>query len=164
MIGKEMLVTLYAYNEWANLRVLDAADRLDKSDLNRSALEGQRSLAELCFHIIRTEWLWRNLIQHQALLSPPPHPEAMGDLAALRAFAQAEARQMHMLLADWPAEELGATVSVTDRSGQASPLVIWRMFMQPILHSMQHRSEAGLILTRLGCSPGDMDFIFFLPG
>jgi hypothetical protein len=34
--------------------------------------------------------------------------------------------------------------------------------MQPLIHSVQHRSEAAQILTRLGQSPGNIDFIFYV--
>jgi uncharacterized damage-inducible protein DinB len=162
MASKEMLLTLYAYNDWANQRILDAAEKVADADLATPALEGQRSLQELLFHVVRAEWLWRNLIQHRARPDHPPRIEDVPDLAALRTFSQEEARHRQTLLAQLSEEELGSTVQVVDGSGKASPLVLWHMLMQPILHGVQHRSEAALILTGLGQSPGDIDFIFFV--
>jgi uncharacterized damage-inducible protein DinB len=162
MQSKELVQTLYAYNEWANQRIYAAADKVVDADLGESALEGQRSLQELLFHIARTEWLWRNLIQHHSRPDKPPRPEDMPNLAALQSFSREEAGLMNMLLAQFEDEDLGSTVQVTDASGKASPLTLWHMFMQPIIHGVQHRSEAALILTRLGQSPGDIDFIFFV--
>lgn len=162
MQTKEMLLTLYAYNDWANERIFNATEKVINSDLALSALEGQRNLQELLFHIIRTEWLWRNLIQHKSRPNNPPRFEDMPTIGALRDFSQEESHQMKALLEQLKEEEIHSTIQVVDGSGKASPLVLWHMFMQPIIHGVQHRSEASLILTKLGQSPGDVDFIFFV--
>ena len=162
MPGKEMIQTLYAYNDWANQRLFEAAANIGDAELKRTALEGQRDLRELFFHIVRTEWLWRSLIQEKARPANPPRLEDLDTLAALRAFSHAEAQQRQALLAQLEEDDLLTTLQVQAGSGQTSPLVLWHMLMQPIIHGVQHRSEASLILTSLGQSPGDIDFIFFI--
>jgi uncharacterized damage-inducible protein DinB len=162
MPGIEMIQTLYAYNDWANQRLFEAAEKVGDDGLMRSALEGQRELRELLFHIVRTEWLWRNLIQSGARPVNPPRLEDMDSLGALRAFAQEEVLQRQVLFAGLKEDDLLTTFQVQDGSGQTSGLVLWHMLLQPIIHGVQHRSEASLILTGLGQSPGDIDFIFFV--
>ena len=39
--------------------------------------------------------------------------------------------------------------------------VVWHFLMAALLHTMQHRSEAAVLLTAYGQSPGDFDFIMF---
>jgi uncharacterized damage-inducible protein DinB len=162
MANKQQLLTLYGYNEWANTRIFDAAEKVTSADLSRSAAEGQRNLQALLFHIVRTEWFWRNLIQHKARPAHPPQPEAYPDLAALRAFAQAEAHLGRQLVEQLSEEEIDSVIHVLDRNGQPSALVVWHALLQVLIHGVQHRSEAGLILTHLGQSPGDLDFILFV--
>ena len=162
MANKEMLQTLYGYNEWANNRIFDAAAKVAAADVTRADAEGQRSLQELLFHMVRAEWFWRNLIQFKARPTQPPQPEAYPDLAALRAFAQAEAHLGKELVAQLSEQDLDAVIQVMDRNGQPSTLVVWHAFMQSLLHSVQHRSEAALQLTKLGQSPGDIDFILYV--
>jgi uncharacterized damage-inducible protein DinB len=91
METKQLLLKLYAYNEWANTRIFDAAEQVIGAD-GTTAADEVRSLRALLFHLVRTEWFWRNEIQHKARPTTMPQPEDYPDLAALRAFAQAEAR------------------------------------------------------------------------
>lgn len=162
MPGKEIIQTLYTYNDWANQRLFDAAEKVGEAELKRTALEGQRDLHELLFHIIRTEWVWRILIQTQARPTNPPELAEMNTLAKLSAFAQAEVHERQALLAQLKDDELMTPLQVQQRNGQNAPMVLWHMLMQPVIHGVQHRSEAALILTSLGQSPGDIDFIFFV--
>ena len=38
---------------------------------------------------------------------------------------------------------------------------MWQMLAHVVNHGTQHRSEAAVILTDAGRSPGDLDMIFF---
>jgi uncharacterized damage-inducible protein DinB len=40
-------------------------------------------------------------------------------------------------------------------------VAVWQMLTHVINHGTQHRSEAALILTEIGRSPGEIDMIFY---
>jgi uncharacterized damage-inducible protein DinB len=40
--------------------------------------------------------------------------------------------------------------------------VLWHLLVHVLNHGTQHRSEAALLLTSYGQSPGDLDLILFL--
>ncbi len=47
-----------------------------------------------------------------------------------------------------------------ERESRAYPL--WQLMLQQVNHATQHRSEAAVMLTQFGHSPGDLDFIIYL--
>ena len=55
--------------------------------------------------------------------------------------------------------DLMAIVETKDQNGIVTPIPRWRMLQHVLYHSAQHRAEAALILTHLGHSPGNLDFI-----
>ncbi|HEU0115645.1 MAG TPA: DinB family protein, partial [Thermomicrobiales bacterium] len=74
--------TLYAYNRWANDRVLAAAASLEPPQFV-AALPDEPSIRDTLVHIASAQWLWR-----QRWLGESPmatwHPAEFPDLAALR--------------------------------------------------------------------------------
>lgn len=42
------------------------------------------------------------------------------------------------------------------------PLVLWQVIAHLSYHGMQHRSEAAILLTHFGHSPGGIDMVFWL--
>lgn len=162
MLGKEMIQTLYDYNHWANQCIFAAAEKLDPSHWDAPNQVFQRNLHTLLFHIVRTEWVWRELAQKRGQISTPPQLEDLDTLALIKAFEEEQACQMQAYLNDLTEEDLLADLELQDRSGKKSTKKIWQMLAHAVLHGMQHRSEAAAILTSLGQSPGDIDFIFFI--
>lgn len=80
----------------------------------------------------------------------------------MRAFSQEEGRLGQELLEKLSEAELDAVIHFTGRDGQPASLIVWQALLQALVHGVQHRSEAGLILTQLGQSPGDIDFVLFV--
>jgi uncharacterized damage-inducible protein DinB len=58
-------------------------------------------------------------------------------------------------------EQLDDPMEVLDQRGVLHPMKRWLILQHVILHGMQHRSEAAMLLTRYGQSPGNLDFIFY---
>ncbi len=44
------------------------------------------------------------------------------------------------------------------------PYVLWQVIAHVAHHGMQHRSEAAMLLTYFGRSPGEIDMVFWLDG
>jgi uncharacterized damage-inducible protein DinB len=162
MLGKDMIQTLYDYNHTANQRIFEAAARLDPSQWDEPNRVFPRNLHTLLFHIVRTEWVWRELAQKRGQISTPPQLEDLDTLASIKTFEEEQACQVQAYLSAMNENNLLADLELTDRNGKKSTKKIWQMLVHPILHSMQHRSEAAAVLTDLGQSPGDVDFIFFI--
>ncbi len=163
MLAREMFVKEFAYNEWVNGRVLAQADLVSEDEWRARADAEGRSLQEILAHLFSIERVWRLLSAHGEIA-----PEEMigadqlQTVAAMRDLSSSESELMNILLQDWSDEAFAHEVIITRRDGSQFSLVRWHMLRHLLTHSMQHRSEAALLLTSYGRSPGDIDFLYFL--
>jgi len=157
------ILTLYDYNCWANARVLDAASRLDREALVAPALQSHGTLRGTLVHILAVEWMWRTRCQTGS--SPPRYvpPERFLELESIRVAWGEEEKAMRSYLATVGDAALAAPVRYASRRGEAGPGrdALWQVLVHVVNHGTHHRAEAGLRLTELGCSPGDLDFLLF---
>ena len=89
------------------------------------------------------------------------HEDAFPTLAALQERWAMEQREMQAYLNRLTEETLNSTIRYVI-PGVIRERVVWHFLMAAILHNMQHRSEAAEVLTQMGCSPGDLDLIWYL--
>lgn len=166
MLAREMLTKQFEYNLWANRRVLDEAAGVTAEQWEQKGSPESRSLREVLAHMLIVERNWRLLSAHGMVGADEVlRLEDLPDVRAMHALATKETEYMQILLADWSDEAFSEVESVTRWDGRQVSLVRWHMLQHLLLHSMQHRSEAGMLLTAYGRSPGDLDFIFFVtPG
>lgn len=68
-------------------------------------------------------------------------------------------RDFIMTLTD---DDLARAVDYKTTRGQPMQEVLWRLIAHVVNHGTQHRSEAAILLTSAGCSPGDLDLVVFL--
>ena len=71
-------IDLFAYTEWANARVLDAASALSDADYTRDLHNSFPSVRDTLEHIMAGEWVWLSRWQGS---SPTAFPEAWRALA-----------------------------------------------------------------------------------
>ena len=151
---------IFQYNEWANRRILEAAEGISNDEWTTPNQLGWGDLRGILVHIVTAEIGWRNRLSGQGELERPA-PADFADVAALRARYESEAA----LLRDYINGLSDAAVNdvVTfERGGRTFGSTLWHFLLHLANHGTQHRSECAALLTDLGRSPGDMDFTLFL--
>lgn len=161
-MNKNDLQLLFAYNRWANARVLDACKSLSQDQLNAPAQLSFGSLMGTLVHIFTAEWIWRMRMQQGESPTRMPMLEEFPTLADLAARWQAEEATMQRFVDGLQPEDLERWVEFRTTSGKPQATTLWKALVHVTYHGMQFRAEAGAVLGALGCSPGDIDLIFFL--
>jgi len=158
---REHFLSLGRYNRYANERILEKT-ALVSSEQFFSPSRFERSLHELLFHTMRTEWVWRNLAQNGVLPGPPLQIAHFPSFNAIEVFWNEEQDNLQSLLEGTPDEDLDLRMDLTHRDGSKSFFLRWQMLNHLFLHSMQHRAEAAALLTGYDQSPGDLDYIYYI--
>ncbi len=150
---------LYAYNAWANDRILNTAARLDPTDfVAEHAATG--SLRDILAHTAWAQWIW---LERWRSASPRGRWDAadIPDLVSLQSrWANIESETARYLAA-LDVSELDRVVSYVNFAGEPWRYPLWQMLLHQVNHATQHRSEAALLLTAAGHSPGDLDFLIY---
>ena len=154
---------LYDYNYWANARTLDTASAVDRDVLARPAGLAHGSMFGTLAHVLAGEWVWRVRCQEGQSPGALPAFSSLPDLPALRLHWAGEERAMRLYLKGLSDSDLERVVryrSTLDTREHATPL--WQILLHLVNHGTQHRAEVGVELTRVGRSPGDIDYIVYI--
>lgn len=157
-MNRHDISTLIHFNFWANDQILSTCKQLTTEEFKREVIPnpGWGSLRGILVHTLDTEYGWRTALQQlpDAILEESDFPDVM----ALTARWASERTAWLDYVAGLNDGHLNQRYSKT---AQDSPTV-WQTIMHVVMHSIQHRSEAGYILTGYGYSPGELDFGIFL--
>ncbi|MDE3095484.1 MAG: DinB family protein [Chloroflexota bacterium] len=162
-----MMRTLYAYNEWADNRIVEALSGLSDSELLRPRGLSHESLGMDLLHLLLAQRGWLSIWEEGAPVIPLPGAGTGRHLDNLvDGLARAHAA-IRTFIDDLSDEELGRPR--VDNPDGANPSVVegrrlplWDMMVHVVNHSTQHRAEAATALTALGRSPRDLDLDDFL--
>jgi uncharacterized damage-inducible protein DinB len=137
---------LLGFNEWADLRILVAAEKLKPDEY--------AGLVAQFAHMLGTQrwwyakWTGGEYGQHAV-------PVTIADAHAMFARSHDDLREF----------AAGLTEQALERSarwwGNEMELSVGELIVQVVNHGTQHRSELAITLTDRGCSPGDLDYLFF---
>lgn len=159
---KALLQTLFDYNRWATSKVLNLVQELPDSTLDEATKHSHNTIRELLFHMVRAEWIWRNLVEFGEIGMPLPQLHDFHSLALIISLWEIENDNIEIFLDAQDDQSLDEIVTIKNPRVGEEHLSRAQMLMHLLLHSMQHRTEVAAILTARGHSPGDIDFIFFL--
>jgi len=156
-VRQRELATLFDYTYWAHRRVLATAARLTDAQFTlRSVIVG-RDLRATLVHTLDTECSWRLRLQGR------PAAEwrkslPLSDYLNVAALADHWKRDEAEMRA-WVASLDDATLARSADLDPKEQYPVWFYLVHMVTHSQQHRSEAAQLLTQLGQSPGDLDFL-----
>src|SRR5579863_5801989 len=160
-MNTQEIQTLYAYNRWANRRLLEAARLLDWHDCTSEMRTSHGSVRGTLVHIVWGEWLW---VRRWRGESPKEifAPEDFPDWTTLESrWTSVEAEQQAFLkcLTD---DLLETRVSYENLQDQQWEYSLARMMQHVVNHSSYHRGQVVTMLRQLGQTPPATDLLVFL--
>jgi uncharacterized damage-inducible protein DinB len=155
MADSRQLRRLVAYNQWADERILAAVDGVPAEELVRPREAYFGTIAANLRHIVSAQriWLarWRGEAPRYDDQFTVPWGEVFSEThALLRTYVGG--------LSDADADR---AVRYTDLRGNAREIVLAQAITHLVNHGTAHRAETGLLLERLGRSPGDIDYSIY---
>ncbi len=162
-MDKHDIQLLCEYNRWANARILGAAAKLTEEQYLAPGKFPHGGLRGTLVHALFTEWVWRMRWQGTA----PDYRyrlqlEDFPTVASLHARWMEEENNLMEFVAALSDEKLQAEFDYTSTEGGRHRRRLWEAMAHMVNHGTQHRSEAAVLLTEMGHSPGDIDLIVFL--
>jgi uncharacterized damage-inducible protein DinB len=149
---------LVAYNQWANEKILTAIDGMSAEDLAKPVDAYIGNLAKNLHHV---RWATRLWVARWKGVAPPAAGEPTGSWADAYAETHAELREFVESLTDADADRI---VHYKDTKGNPYQLALGLLVTHLVNHGTHHRAETGMLLERLGRSPGDMDYVYYCLG
>ena len=168
-MDKDHLLSLIDYNYWANGLIVRTAERLSEAQFTQPTDISPKSVREIMMHILFAEWIWRNRMSGHSPdmdeVAAVYQPEKYATLRELTHAWFDEEMMMRDLVESLSEEKLGEMCSYKAAStGEPFEQSYLQILSHVVNHGTQHRSEVALILTMLGHSPGDMDYVIYLRG
>lgn len=144
---------LFAYDRWATEKILAVAAMVPDEEWEESNRIDRRGLGGILTHQLGAHERWRAGWQG---VDAPERREA-GPLPSVAELTDA-------WVAEWAAiDAYLASLTDDDIDAAFEDTTLWRTMAHVIIHGTQHRSEAAVLLTIVGRSPGDLDLIDFAP-
>jgi uncharacterized damage-inducible protein DinB len=159
---KDEFLILWSYNVWANHRILTAAALITPAQFTLPVASSFGSLRGSLVHIYGAELVWRMRSQEGKSPSGLPVETDFLDLDSLRAAWEAEMQRMDSFLDAVDSSAADLSIHYKNTKGVQISTPFWQILTHLVNHGTQFRSEAGMILSAWGFSPGDMDMILYL--
>jgi len=160
-MNKQDILTLYKYNQWANAKILNAAADVTHEQFLASASFPHGGLRGTLVHALFAEWIWRNRWEGN---SPTYRlkPDEFPTFDSLHSRWMQEEALLMAFVENVTDGQLNQILQYKNTKGEPRQQILWKMMAHLVNHGTQHRAEAAALLTDFGCSPGDVDMIYFL--
>jgi uncharacterized damage-inducible protein DinB len=153
-------VALFAFDRWANRKLLDACRKLTTEQYVAEPVPGWSSVRSTIYHIAWvTDFHLRTLAG-----DPDDRIPTEADLATVDDAAQLLERaygRLEKLRPTLTPERLNTVVTLR-RRGRASTLPPWAMLRHIVNHSTYHRGQVAAKLKRFGVEVPLTDFFFWV--
>jgi uncharacterized damage-inducible protein DinB len=161
-MNKTDLLFLLDYTAWANARLLQAAEKLNPEQFTAAHRTTYGSLRGILVHVLVSFTVWRSRMQLGHMPAALPAQEDFPDVRLFTARLQEEHAALRLYVDSLDEAGVQRLVEYRTSRGDAFQNAVWQIVLQVINHATQHRSEAAEVLTEYGCSPGDLDLIWYL--
>jgi uncharacterized damage-inducible protein DinB len=160
MITPEHARTLFAYDAWANRRMLEACAALPPEQFTRDLGSSFRSVRDTLAHILGAQWLWFERFHgrsHGSIPSADQYP----DLASLRARWTQFESELLAYVNGLSTADLERSFDYKDTKGIPHSNLLWQTLQHLANHGTYHRGQVTTLLRQLGAKPVSTDMIGF---
>lgn len=160
--------TLYAFNQWADQRILAGAEKLSADDFIRDLGTSHGSVRGTLVHILGGEWIWLQLWrggeskQIVAARDEMWKPDRFPRAASLESMCQDLVRDQNAFIEGLTDERLAARTSFVNSRGVQCEFSLEHMMLHVVNHSSYHRGQVVSLLRQLGQAPPSTDFALYL--
>lgn len=156
----ESIRKLYAYNHWANDRVLASVSGLSREEFSRGVGGSFGSMWGTLVHIFGVEWLYPQRWKGDSP-SALPTPDSFADFAALHAYWNGVRAEQQQFLAGLTEERLQRRVDYINLYGEKYGYPLSDQMRHLVNHSTYHRGQVTLLLRMLGKQPVSTDYLLY---
>ena len=160
---RELIRLMYAYDNWANQRLLDACAHLTQEEFlaGEGYANANPSIRDTLVHMLGAHEVW---VSRFGGVSPTQilQPKDFGTLALIRQYWNEVETHTQGYVNRVEEDTLKQTLTYRNLSFKPFSYPRWQVMMHLVNHNTQHRSELALLLTRLGYSPGDLDLLDYI--
>jgi uncharacterized damage-inducible protein DinB len=157
---RDDFVSLFAFNRWANAKMLEACRKLTLEQYAAEPVAGWSSVRSTVYHIaVVTEGWLRGLAN-----DPDPSFPAEADLATVQdaeRLLDRAYRRFEELLPTLTPEKLNTLVTL-QRRGRTATLPPWAVLRHLVNHTTYHRGQVASKLKRFGIQQPDTDFVYWV--
>ena len=151
--------SLFAFNRWANSKMLDACRKLTPEQYSAEPVPGWSSVRVTVWHIAVVTDGWLRGLVNDPDESFPTEAELATVDDAQRILERAYGR-FDQLLPTLTAERLAAPVTL-QRRGRSATLPPWVVLRHIVNHTTYHRGQVASKLKRFGIQQAESDFVFW---
>lgn len=151
---------LFAYNKWANRRILAATRIVEVEDFNRDLGTSYHSVRGTLVHLLWAEWVWLE----RWLGRSPRQVFATADFPDLAAIETRWATIEHgqeAFIETLTDEKLKTHISYENARGERWEYSLGHMMQHIVNHSTYHRGQVVTLLRQLGQTPPATDFLVY---
>lgn len=154
------VMSLYAYNKWANARMFSAVVRLDQDVFDEPRGSSFSSIRDTLAHIAMSEWVWLRRWRGE---SPggPPEWALLTDAAGLAAKLGEVEVDRAAFLGELTDISLATALAYRNLKGEDFLQPLEDQMLHVVNHSTYHRGQIATLLRQAGTSAPATDLIVF---
>jgi len=157
---------VFTYTDWANARVLDAAEKLPPEELLRDVRISQKSILGTLLHVAGADRIWLERWVGNSPVGPDVWagwtPDDARSLEQVRGKWQPIIDRRNAYLDSIADADLSRELAYKRFTGEAYSLPLLHQLQHVVNHATLHRGQVVGMIRQLGIVPPTTDLLFYL--
>jgi uncharacterized damage-inducible protein DinB len=154
------LRSLFAYNEWANARLLGVVSDLSDEQFTRNLASSFPSIRDTFSHIVAVEWVWLRRWKGESPSALPDWAKTPSPQILRKKLSEIEMERLTFLeLLGEP--DLQRSITYRNLKGEEWRYLQGDLLLHLVNHSTYHRGQIATMLRQVGATPLPTDLLVF---